>query len=480
MVPKAVRNALAVLAILAAPGAAGQDDAAPGAAEQDRTAPAPVVRMDLSGPIGPASADYFSRTLARAATLEAQALVVRMDTPGGLDGAMRDIVQAILASEVPVIIYVAPGGARAASAGTYILYASHVAAMAPGTNLGAATPVQIGGLPGLPRPTDEPKRDPDRQAPDAADDPGDDAKPTAPGGDAMARKMVNDAAAYIRALAELRGRDADWAERAVRDAVSLTATEAVRQGVVDLLADSETALLLAVDGRRVRTVTGPVVLRTAHARVVPVTPDWRTRLLGVITNPSVAYVLMLVGIYGLVFEFMNPGAVVPGVVGGICLLLALYSLQMLPVNYAGVALILLGAALMVGEVFAPSFGVLGLGGATALVIGSIMLFRDGTPGFTLPLGLIGAVTVTSVLFLTVLVGALARSRRQAVISGVQALVGARVEVLDAGHVRVGGERWSARGAERLHPGSHARVRSVEGLILDVEAEPRPVAPEKPP
>lgn len=465
--PKPVHTGLAVLAILAAASAVGQDD----------TAPAPVVRMELSGPIGPASSDYFTRTLARAGTLGAQALLVRMDTPGGLDGAMRDIVQAILASEVPVITYVAPGGARAASAGTYILYASHVAAMAPGTNLGAATPVQIGGLPGLPRPGDGSKPDADRQAPDAA---GDDDTPSAPGGDAMTRKMVNDAAAYIRALAELRGRDADWAERAVRDAVSLTATEAVRQGVVDLLADSETALLLAVDGQRVSAATGPVVLRTAHARVVPVTPNWRTRLLGVITNPSVAYVLMLVGIYGLVFEFMNPGAVVPGVVGGICLVLALYSLQMLPVNYAGVALILLGAALMVGEVFAPSFGVLGLGGATALVIGSIMLFRDGAPGFTLPLGLIGAVTVTSVLFLTVLVGALARSRRQAVISGVQALVGARVEVLDAGHVRVGGERWNARGAEGLHPGSHARVRSVEGLILDVEAEPRSVAPEKTP
>jgi membrane-bound serine protease (ClpP class) len=464
------RLLLTAALLLAGPALSADPSAEPGPAARGGgnadASPPRVTRMDLTGPIGPATADFFSRTLEGAVRDRAGALLVRMDTPGGLDGAMRDIIRDILGSPLPVIVWVAPGGARAASAGTYILYASHVAAMAPGTNLGAATPVQLGGVPGRGRPGgsgEPPREDPDGEVSDEA--------PKHPSGDAMTQKMVNDAAAYLRALAELRGRNAGWAERAVREAASLPAAQAVREGVVDLLAADETALLLAVDGRQVTTATGPSVLRTADARVVAVTPGWRTRVLAVLTNPSVAYVLMLVGVYGLVFEFMNPGAVVPGVVGAICLLLALYSLQMLPVNYAGVALILLGAALLLGEAFAPSFGVLGVGGATALAIGSIMLFRDGPPGFTLPPALIAGVTGSSVLVLTVLVGALARSRKRPVVTGVEALVGAQAQVIDAGHVLLGGERWNARGAQPLIPGATVRVRAVEGLTLTVEQAP---------
>lgn len=450
-----LRDGLALLALLAAAVLVASPRAAPPA----------VHKLELSGPIGPASSDYFSRAVARAEREGAHAVLVRMDTPGGLDGAMRAIVQTILASRLPVITYVAPGGARAASAGTYILYASHVAAMAPGTNLGAATPVQIGGPPGLPRPGDDSKPEGD-----GADD-GQAEKATTPGGDdAMTRKLVNDAVAYLQSLAELRGRNAEWAERAVREGASLAAGAAAEQGVVDLLADGETELLAALDGREVDTAGGRTVLRTAQAEIILAEPDWRTRLLAVLTNPSVAYILMLVGVYGLVFEFMNPGAVVPGVVGGICLLLALYSLQMLPVNYAGVALILLGAALMVGEVFAPSFGALGLGGAAALVIGSIMLMRGDAPGFELPLPVIAGATATSLLVLTVLLGALARSRKQPVTTGTRALIGARAEVLDATHVLLGGERWNARAAVPLVPGRHVRVRAVDGLVLQVEPE----------
>lgn len=477
MITTLARLILSTVLVLAAPANAA-DAPGPGNADPPGAGPAPVLRIDLAGPIGPATAEFFGDALGRAQRERAGALLVRMDTPGGLDGAMRDIVQAILAAPVPVIVWVAPGGARAASAGTYILYASHVAAMAPGTNLGAATPVQIGGVPGLPRPggDDAPPRDgrdDPRGEPDEQDAP---APPAA--GDAMTHKLVNDAAAYLRALAELRGRNAEWAERAVREAASLPAAQAVREGVVDLLAADETALLLAVDGRRVSTPTGAVVLRTAQAPVTAMTPGWRARLLAVLTNPSVAYVLMLVGVYGLVFEFMNPGAVVPGVVGAICLLLALYSLQMLPVNYAGVALILLGAALLVGEVFAPSFGVLGLGGATALVIGSIMLFREDAPGFELPVAVIAGGAITSVLFLTVVVGALARSRRSPVVTGAEALVGAPAQVLDATHVRLGGERWNARGPRPLVAGEPVRVRALDGLTLIVEPEAPP--PSHPP
>lgn len=306
-------------------------------------AAAQVVVLELSGAIGPASSDYIERALRRPEVAQSQAIVLRIDTPGGLDTAMRDIVQAILAAPVPVIGYVAPGGARAASAGAFILYATHVAAMAPGTNVGAATPVQIGG----PAP--------------AADEPEGQQSDPQPK-NAMEQKMVNDAVAYIRSLAMLRGRNADWAEQAVREAASVSADAALELGVIELVAADMDDLLRQLDGRTVSLAGTDRVLATANAHIVHLEPDWRSRLLAVITNPNVAYILLLLGIYGLMFELMAPGSLVPGVLGGICLLLALFAFQALPISYAGLALIALGLASILAEAFVPSFGILGIGG----------------------------------------------------------------------------------------------------------------------
>ena len=421
-----------------------------------------VLRTQISGPIGPATASHMQQALDAATAQQAQLLLVRLDTPGGLDGAMRDIIKAIIGAPLPVALYVAPSGARAASAGTYMLYAAHIAAMAPGTNLGAATPVQIGG--GLPLPGRGP-------APGDGDaEPGQDKQPSTP--DAMQHKLVNDAVAYIRSLAELRGRNADWAEQAVREAASLSAQQALEQNVIDLLAASDADLLQQLDGRTVQLMAGPVTLATASAVIEDFEPDWRTRLLAVLTNPSVTYILLLIGIYGLFFEFASPGGVVPGVAGAIALLLALYGLQMLPVNYAGLGLILLGVGLMLAEVFAPSFGALGIGGTVALVIGSIILIDTEAPGFGIPLTLIGAVAASSLLLFTFVLGALWRARRGRVVSGGEALLQAAATAAEDftgdGHVWLHGERWAAHCAVPLRAGQPVRVRQRRGLLVIVE------------
>jgi membrane-bound serine protease (ClpP class) len=414
------------------------------------SAAAPIVVVPLDGAVGPASAHFVRRTIERSATDGTELIILRIDTPGGLDTSMREMIKAILASPVPIVGFVAPSGARAASAGTFIMYATHIAAMAPGTNLGAASPVAIGGG-GAPAQKDDKKGD----APQ----------------DAMTRKVINDAVAYIRGLANMRGRNADWAERAVREGVSLPAEEARKLKVIDVVVADVPALLKAIDGRTVDKRK----LATAGAEWREVEVDWRTRVLGVITNPSVAYLLILVGIYALIFEFMNPGIMVPGVIGAISLLLALYALHLLPVNYAGLALILLGIAFMVAEAFLPSFGALGVGGLVAFVLGSIMLIDDTElPGFEIPYGLIAGVAAASAAFLIFVIGMMARGRKRAVVSGREFLVGApgvALEDFDAdGWARVQGERWRVHSARPLKTGQRLRVKAMRGLVLEVEPE----------
>jgi membrane-bound serine protease (ClpP class) len=423
-------------------------------------APPQAVVLQIDGAIGPAVADYGVRGLRGVRQAETRLFVLRMNTPGGLDTSMREIVRAILSSPVPVATYVAPSGARAASAGTYITYASAIAAMALGTNLGAATPIRL-GAPGLPGGAPQ-------QPAGQKEKGGEGTEPT----DAETRKAVNDAVAYIRGLAELNGRNADWAAEAVRTAVSLPASEALKLHVIDVIADDVPDLLRQIDGRVVKVAGKSERLATAGLEVVTAAPDWRTELLAVITDPNVAFLLMLLGVYGLIFEFLNPGAVAPGLVGGISLLVALYALNLLPINYAGAALVLLGIGLMVAEAHIGSFGVIGVAGIVAFVIGAIMMFPSGAPGFTLSLSVVAAATImTAALFLLVLT-MLLRSRRHPVVTGREGLLGAEGETVawdgDEGRVRVNGEIWRARAQRPLEAGARIKVIDREGLVLVVE------------
>lgn len=438
----------------------------PNDAQTGRTA----LVFHIRGIIGPAAVDYLSRGLAMAAERNAPLVIIEMDTPGGLDTSMRDIIRDILASPVPVATYVAPSGARAASAGTYILYASHIAAMAPGTNLGAATPVQIGSD-GMPFPGgDEPQKDQDQSA-DKKPAGDQQTQPRQPG-NAMEAKAVNDAVAYIRSLAELRGRNIDWAENAVRQAASLSASAALKENVIDIVTPSLENLLVQADGRTVSAAGNQVTLDTTGVALEHVEPDWRTRLLTVITNPNVALILMMIGIYGLLFEFMNPGALFPGTIGAICLLIGLYALAVLPVNLAGLGLILLGLALMAAEAFTPSFGILGIGGALAFIFGATILIDTEIPGFRLSWPVVGGVALMSLALSLLVMRMAVASHRRPVVTGTEQMMGAHGEVLDwrgqSGHVLAHGERWSAVSAAPLKKGQKVSVAGIEGLVLKVE------------
>ena len=420
--------------------------------------------IDIDGAIGPATARYVKEALATAEKRSAEVVILRLNTPGGLVTSMREIIADVLASPTPIVGYVAPSGAHAASAGTYILYATHIAAMAPGTNLGAATPVEIGApIPGLP---DQP-------------DKGDKGTIPAAPPDAMTAKMTNDAVAFIRSLAELRGRNVDWAEKAVREAASLSANAALQAGVIDLIAGDTAELLAKIDGRSVAVMGGPSrPLATRGLIVETFQPGWHVRLLSVITDPNVAVILLLIGVYGLIFEFSSPGAVVPGVIGTISLLLGLYALNLLPIDYAGLALMLLGLTFLTVEAFNPTI-VLGLGGLVAFLLGAAMLMKVETPGFRLSPAIIGLTAILIFVLITFISRALWRIRSRPPRVGGEAMHGLPAEILDwrggTGHVRANGERWQARGDETFTPGEMVEVATVNGLILMVQRRTNPTA-----
>ena len=341
--------------------------------------------------------------------------------------------------------------------------------MAPGTNLGAATPVQIGGgFPGMP----EPEEEPETEGGDGADQDGEGKAPAKKPKAGMEDKIVNDAVAYIRSLAQLRERNVEWAEKAVTEAASLPANEALEQNVIELIAEDVPDLLAKLDGRTVTIGGEQITLHTADREIVAIEPDWRSELLGIITDPNVAYILMLVGIYGIILEFYNPGMFLPGVAGAISLLLALYAFQVLPVNYAGLALIALGLAMMVGEMLMPSFGSLGVGGIIAFVVGSIMLMDTDLPGFGISWQVVGGVALTAALLLMLMMAMLARSQRRAVVTGQEEMIGSVGQVIDwgadEGRVRVHGEIWQARGPVGLAPGRKVRITAINALTLEVE------------
>ncbi|TFV45871.1 NfeD family protein [Bradyrhizobium niftali] len=416
--------------------------------------------VSIDGAIGPASASYVKEALAKASERRAEVVLLRLNTPGGLNSSMREIIADVLASPIPVVGYVAPSGAHAASAGTYILYATHIAVMAPGTNIGAATPVQIGGpLPGLP------SGPADKDGKDKKDEPK----------DAMTAKVTNDAVAFIRSLAELRGRNADWAEKAVREAATLSANAALEAHAIDLVARDQAELLRQLDGRVVEVAGGKTQrLVTKDAAVEAIDPGPISRFLAVITDPNVAFILLMVGIYGLIFEFMSPGAVAPGVVGAICLLIGLYALNLLPINYAGLALMLVGLVLLTIEAFNPTV-VIGLGGIVAFVLGALMLFRGEAPGYHLSWWVIGITAAVFVGFALVVLGSLRRVGRAPALVGAQAMRGLPAEVLDwngnEGHVFAHGERWQARGAETFKPGETVEVANIIDLTLLIRRAP---------
>jgi membrane-bound serine protease (ClpP class) len=433
-----------------------------------------AIVLDLEGALGVATAEYIIGGIEQAEEQGANIVIIRMDTPGGLVAPMRDIVQSILGSEVPVVTYVSPGGARADSAGTYILLASHIAAMAPTTHLGAATPVSLTGDGFSPGEDEEPESSPDDSADEDQDGEAEETteeQEDAPS-TAMERKVINDAIAYIRGLAEAHGRNADWAEDAVRNAATLTATEALEMNVIDLIANDREDLLIAIDGREVLINNRPFIIDSESLVIETIEPNWRLKILNTIASPEVAILLLMVGLYGLMFEGYNPGAILPGVAGVICLLLAAYALQVMPVNYAGLALIIVGLILIIAEAFVPSFGALGLGGIIALIFGSIMMFDSGIPGFGISITFIVSLAVAMGGLLLWLVTYLLRFRRRGAVSGRESILGGTGVAMESftgdGHVWLESETWAARSKVPIEKDQKVSISAMKGLVLDVE------------
>ncbi|WP_394156374.1 NfeD family protein [Vibrio campbellii] len=428
--------------------------------------------LPVKGAIGPALSDYLSREIEEAQQNGVDLVILKMDTPGGLDSSMRDIIHAITTSSVPIATWVGPSGSRAASAGTYILLASHVAAMAEATNLGAATPVALGGAP------QQPSSDEGKDSTDSQPESTEKASDEVPAKTAMEKKVINDARAYIKGLARLHDRNAEWAEKAVSMAASLDATEALELNVIDFIANSPEDLVSTINGIDVKLNGKPFKLALDNPTWVERVPDWRAEMLAVITNPNVAYILMLIGIYGLLLEFYNPGIGLPGVLGGICLLLAMYALQMMPVNYVGLGLLLLGIALMIAEAFNPSFGILGLGGVVAFVLGSIFLMDSDIPGFQIALPLIFGIAIFSVGLIVITVGLLLKIRSKKATTGLENFPGKLAVVSDdfvdgTGRVQLDGALWQAKAEQKLKQGDHVTVVKIKGLTLTVKPSDRP-------
>jgi len=405
-----------------------------------------IIKLEIKGAIGPASSYYLKEAMADALQQNAHMMLIELDTPGGLSTSMREMIQEITNSTIPVIIYVYPKGARAASAGTYLLYASHVAAMAPGTNLGAATPVNL--MP-TPKMTDL----------------------NSSGPSALEKKAINDAMAYIKSLAELNDRNISWALDAVKEAKSISAKDALSYGVIDLIAEDTNELLSKLDGRVVTVSGQSISLRTKGSAIESFEADWKMKILSIITDPNIAYILLLIAIYGIFFELMNPGGLFPGVIGVISGVIALYALNMIPFNYAGLLLIILGIAFMVAEVLIVGFGILGIGGVIAFAFGSFLLFDTETLGSAVSIPLIMAFSLVSLGFFIFVLRFLLHSRSVKVITGIDEMVGAAAEVLESTkegyRVRCHGEIWYATSDSVLKVGQTVQVESLSGLILHV-------------
>ncbi len=438
-----------------------------------------VVILEIDGGIGVATADYLISGIRHAEEQNAELIIIDMDTPGGLVKPMRDMVKEILNSSVPVATYVTPAGARADSAGTYILLASHIAAMTPTTHLGAATPVSLSGEDATPENIEEPEDTTESEENgdegDAEDD--EESAPATKPGTAMERKVLNDAVAYIRGLAERHGRNADWAEDAVRDAATLTANEALELNVIEFIAIDHSDLLEQINGHEVEVDSETVALATDKVTIENFKPNWRIRILSAIANPEIVLLLGIVGLYGLMYEGWNPGAIVPGVVGVICLLLAAYALQVLPVNFAGLALIIVGIGLMVAEAFAPSFGALGLGGIVAFVFGAIMMFDSDIPGFGISVTFVVGIALVAALAIIWLIGYTLKLRKRGAVSGRGSIIGgvgtAMQDFTGNGKVWLEGEAWAAHSKIAIEKDQYVTVVAMDGLVLEVEPASAP-------